>query len=186
MKKREVPLFPYRTAEALYYIFLLTWALLPLALTSYRGIHVFHFPSFYFGSDSGSPAIRLFLKSGVYLMIAAAFSKAVSLLAAKHLPLLEGQEPLVPALVDVLASTLAVFFIMLYVFRSASGGTYLRGISVLDYAVLFASLTMNATALVRSITALNARNNTVREYMEYRKYLKDGKSMSAGIRGLSS
>jgi class 3 adenylate cyclase len=175
MKKQSRSLYGFYGREIGYSVLLLVWIFLPLLLKDVRGIHIFEFLRAYSTSSSQTHVVSLLFTSMLYLVIGLRLIALCYPFSSEKMPLLGSQEKLLPALLDILASSLIFLFFILHLFEKASSVRYFKNLSVLDDAVLLFSFFVHGEALARAISLLNRRQQTFREYLEYRRNTKGDK-----------
>jgi adenylate cyclase len=175
MKIQSRSLYRFYGREFGYSVLLLVWIFLPLIFEDVRGIHIFEFLRSFSPSPPQIQGVSLLLNIALYLVIALRIIALGYPLTSEKIPLLGKPEKLVPAFLDILASSLIFLFFILHLFENASSVRYFRNLSVLDYTVLVVSFVVHGEALARVISLLNKRQQIFREYLEYRRNTKGDK-----------
>jgi class 3 adenylate cyclase len=98
--------------------------------------------------------------------------KICSVFLQRRMPALSDPTRMVPIVLNILVSALAVATLLIQLVTLAAGPDYFRNLPGRAYAAFFASVVWNAVSLGRLIAARNRRDPAYKEYLHYRDKAK--------------
>lgn len=149
-------------AEVLYSLALLAWLALPhfLELPGLDPLVRFPFPP---------PSLLDPAAAVLYLLPVLCLYKIAASFLGSAVPGLADPRRTFPVLISLASSALAIAALLLVVVPAARSWSYFRGLSPVPMAVFGLSLAHNACFLALLILRLNRRDESYREYLEFRR-----------------
>ena len=168
MNKESATRLGLHAAEITYSLALLAWFFVPLYL-KLPGLYTpLDVPLELAGPQAGG-AVRIALTILVLLTPALRLYKLLCPFLDRSRPGLADPRHTFPILISLVSSTLVLATILSHVLVHAGNRSYFAASSPLLYAVFLASMAYNAFFLVMLITRRNLRNDSYREYLEFRR-----------------
>jgi class 3 adenylate cyclase len=170
-EKKDSTLVPH-LVEIFFSLIVFAWALLPLAISTL--MPCLSLPFHTFGGTPRSLAGTVLWSIGIFLPLALAFFKLVSIFLDRVIPFFADPRRPGSLCLSSLESGLVIASIIAYMFEYARGSSFFAASSSLMFAFLALVLGFNAYFLIMLITSLDKRDESYQEYLSY-KYANDQK-----------
>jgi adenylate cyclase len=168
MNRDNMARLALHAAETAYSLILLAWLFVPMYL-NLPGLYApLRVPLELLGADGGAAA-RAVLTAMVLLIPALRLYKLACPFLDRLLPGLADPRRTFPIVLSLASSALVLATILSHVLVYAGSGRYFAASSPLLYAVFLASLAYNAFFLILFITRRNLKDESYREYLEFRR-----------------
>jgi len=154
--------------ELTYSILLLAWFFVPLFAHARGGIAPPLLPLSFLDVDRGELLEFLIVTCITYPIPLLCVFKIFAVFLERRTPSLADPTRIVPIVLNVITSGLAVATLMIQLVTFASGPAYFRMLTWVPYAVLVSSIAWNAFSLSFLIATVNRRSPAFQEYLAYR------------------
>jgi adenylate cyclase len=154
--------------EVGYALLLLAWFFVPLFAHGRGGLVPPLLPLSFLDSARGDIAWFLVVTCVVYPIPILCMLKICAPLLERRAPALADPTRIVPIILTILVSGLALATLGIQLVTFAEGPGFFRSLPWLAYAAFLASIGWNAFSLGHLIVALNRRNPAYQEYLQYR------------------
>ena len=155
--------------EVAYSLLLLAWFLAPLFAYSRGGLLPLLLPLSFLDVGRGQILGFLIVTCIAYPIPLLCAAKMAAMFLEGRAPSLADPTRIVPIVLNVLCSGLAIAVLMIQLVAFASGPGYFGSVPWIAYAVFFSSVAWNAFSLGRLIGAINRRDPAFHEYLAYRR-----------------
>jgi class 3 adenylate cyclase len=154
--------------ELAYSILLLAWFFIPLFAHTRGGLAPPLLPLSFLDADRGELLQFLIVTCITYPIPLLCVFKIFAVFLERRTPSLADPTRIVPIVLNVITSGLAVATLMIQLVTFASGPAYFRMLTWIPYAVLVSSIVWNAFSLSFLIATVNRRSPAFQEYLAYR------------------
>ena len=154
--------------EVAYALLLLAWFFVPLFTHGRGGLVPPLLPLSFLDSPRGDILGFLVVTCVVYPIPLLCVLKISAVFLVRRTPALADPTRIVPIVLNVVVSGLALATLGIQLVSFAAGSDYFRSLSWLAYAAFFASVGWNAFSLGHLIATLNRRDPAYEEYLQYR------------------
>jgi class 3 adenylate cyclase len=163
MRGEETRRVALQAVELFYTLALLAWFLLPRLLVLPGLPEAARFPA-ELAAVTGAGAAAVL----AYLIPAIRVYKLAALFLDRTLPRLADPRRILPILLSLVSSALALGYVLAPVLRQAASWRFFAQLSPAVYALFFVSLAHNAFFLAVLIARINRRDEAYREYLEFK------------------
>ena len=159
--------------EFAYSILLLAWFFIPLFAHARGGLAPPLLPLSFLDAERGELLEFLIVTCITYPIPLLCVFKIFAVFLERRTPSLADPTRIVPIVLNVIISGLAVATLMIQLVTFASAPSFFRGLTWVPYAVLVSSVAWNAFSLSFLIATMNRRNPAYQEYIAYRAREKE-------------
>jgi class 3 adenylate cyclase len=168
----------FHIAEAVYALIVLAWYIVPLISPSLGGFNPITLASALFGSPPTEAGAWLLVTILAYAVPVICVWKLASFFLEKIVPFLADPDLFLPILFNLLSSGIVVALAVLHLVNQAHSAKYFAALPPLTYAVAAISIGYNGFFIIMLIASNSRRDESYREYLEFRKTSEEGSNRS--------
>jgi adenylate cyclase len=160
--------------ESIYALLVLAWYALPFLSPDLGGFSPLKLAGVLYGSPPTQAAVWLIVTILVYALPVICIWKIASLFLETAVPVAADPDGSVSIILNLLSSGIVVALVVLHLVSQAHSAKYFSTIPVLTYIIAALSIVFNGFFIIRLIANDSRRDETYREYLEFRRVSQEG------------